>query len=170
MCAALFYLDLNRDAARLAVDGPDEAGCTGRLLLFAVICSRRSWLHGMYMGHVSIAEVEEKSGSRYCVQAQALQPSKEDRDRGAKDCFLSHLLANLWSGSSVAESGRTVHRSPAAHRPRSCLVLSINHIHCGNEFRNSVPVRPRSGTRGTARVGLFRPAPVKGSLSGVCVD
>ena len=23
----------------------------------------------------------------------------------------------------------------------SCLVLSINLIHCGNEFRNSVPVR-----------------------------
>ena len=28
-----------------------------------------------------------------------------------------------------------------ADEPRPCLVLSSNLIHCGNEFRNSVPVR-----------------------------
>ena len=40
---------------------------------------------------------------------------------------------------------------PAPQR-RSCLVLSINLIHCGNEFRNSVPTQVQTQGQGVAGV------------------
>ena len=58
-----------------------------------------------------------------------------------KRTLLTYLLSVTFGGLVLLSFvfGGTGFVSEKAAGP--CLVLSINLIHCGNEFRNSVPVR-----------------------------
>ena len=55
-------------------------------------------------------------------------------ETGAVSCFSFSVQAAV--GAIAARA-----RAHGLEAAVSCLVLSINLIHCGNEFRNSVPVR-----------------------------